>query len=60
MNPLKFLNEVKTELGKVIWPSRKETVKYTATVIVFSLAVALILAVADFGLLKIFETLLSK
>lgn len=55
-----FLREVKAELVKVIWPSKKETAKYTVTVILFSLAVAFILGAVDYGLLKIFETILSR
>ncbi len=60
MHPLKFLGEVKTELGKVIWPSRRETVKYTITVIAFSLVVAFILGAADYLLLKLFEAIVNR
>ncbi len=60
MNPFEFLGQVKTELTKVIWPTKSETVKYTITVILFSLAVAFILGAADYGLLKLFEALLTK
>lgn len=60
MNPIEFLGQVKTELTKVIWPSKSETLKYTVTVILFSLAVAFILGAADYGLLKLFEVLLVK
>jgi preprotein translocase subunit SecE len=31
----RFVREVIAELGKVIWPTRKELVTYTAVVIVF-------------------------
>ena len=31
----RFLREVIAELGKVIWPTRKELITYTAVVIVF-------------------------
>jgi preprotein translocase subunit SecE len=60
MNPIEFLGQVKTELTKVIWPTKSETLKYTVTVILFSLAVAFILGAADYGLLKLFEVLLVK
>lgn len=60
MNPIKFLNEVKIELQKVVWPTAQDTIKYTVIVILFSLAVAMILGAADFGLLKIFEKIVSK
>ncbi|MCL5666623.1 MAG: preprotein translocase subunit SecE [Patescibacteria group bacterium] len=56
----KFLGEVKTELSKVVWPTRQETIKYTVVVIVFSLVVAAILGAADYGLLKAFEIILTR
>ncbi len=60
MNPIKFLTEVKNELAKVIWPSRTETIKYTLTVIVFSVFVAFVLGAFDYGLLRLFQTVLNK
>ncbi len=60
MNIVQFLSEVKTELQKVVWPSRSETVKYTLTVILFSVAVSLILGAADFGLLKAITQIVQK
>jgi preprotein translocase subunit SecE len=55
-----FFREVKAELFKVVWPSRRDTIRYTVTVIIFSIGVALILGAADFGLLKVFEAILNK
>lgn len=55
-----FFGEVKSELQKVVWPSRKETLQYTFTVIIFSLVVALILGGFDLLLLKAFEKLVTK
>lgn len=55
-----FLKDVRSELYKVVWPSRRETIRYTATVIAFSLAVAFILGAADYGLIKAFEALINK
>lgn len=56
---IQFFREVKAEMSKVIWPSRRDTVRYTATVIAFSLAMAAVLGAADFGLLKGFEALIK-
>lgn len=50
-----FLREVKSELFKVVWPSRQETIKMTLIVIVFSVAVAAFLGAVDFGLIKLVE-----
>ncbi len=33
VNPAKFLREVRTEVGRVTWPSRKETLVTTGLVI---------------------------
>ncbi len=60
MGIFQFLSEVKSELSKVIWPTRGETVRYTLTVVGFSLFVALVLGAADFGLIKLFEQLLIR
>ncbi|MBI2099717.1 MAG: preprotein translocase subunit SecE [Candidatus Vogelbacteria bacterium] len=42
-----YLQETKTELKQVKWPSRRQVLVYTAVVIVFSLAVAFILSFFD-------------
>jgi len=55
----KFLGEVKSELAKVVWPTRAETVKYTLSVIIFSVVVAFVLGAFDYGLLKVFEAVLK-
>jgi len=51
-----FLSEVKLELKKVTWPTRKETINHTALVIGVSVAVALFLGLAD----MLFTFLLNK
>ncbi len=43
-----FLKEVRLEMKKVNWPTKKETVKYTLIVIGISLGVALYLGGLDF------------
>jgi preprotein translocase subunit SecE len=57
---IKFLSEVRSELAKVVWPSRAETVRYTLTVIIFSIVVALVLGAFDYGMLRLFEAILNK
>lgn len=51
-----FLKEVKLEIKKVNWPSKKEIFKNTLIVIVFSLGLAIFLGGLDF----LFTTLLDK
>lgn len=43
-----FLREVKIQLQKVDWPSREETIKYTAIVIGVTLSIAIFLGGLDF------------
>ena len=45
-----FLREVKIELKKVSWPSRKETVASTAVVIILVIIVSAFLGLVDVGL----------
>ncbi len=51
-----FLKDVKTELGRVSWPTKKQTAQYTAVVILMSLAVAAFLTAWD----SIFGFILNK
>ena len=44
-----FFREVVSELRKVIWPTRKELLTYTAVVIVFVTVVTTIVALLDLG-----------
>ncbi|MEK7161795.1 MAG: preprotein translocase subunit SecE [Patescibacteria group bacterium] len=60
MNIFGFLGEVKSELAKVVWPTKKETLKYTLTVIVFSLAVAFLLGAFDYGILRVLESIIGR
>jgi preprotein translocase subunit SecE len=47
LNPFKFAQEVRTEVNKVTWPSRKETGITTAMVFVFAALAAVFFLVAD-------------
>lgn len=47
-NPVSFLKEVKEELGKVAWPSREQTIRYTVLVILVAVAVGLFLGGLDY------------
>ncbi len=44
-----FVRQVIAELRKVIWPTRRELVTYTAVVLVFVLFMVAIVSVLDFG-----------
>lgn len=49
-NVFKFFLEVKEELGKVAWPSRDQTIRYTILVIIVAAAVGLFLGGLDYVL----------
>ncbi|MFH1984586.1 MAG: preprotein translocase subunit SecE [Pseudomonadota bacterium] len=56
---LQFLREVKVELKKVTWPSRKQTVGSTLVVIVLVLIISFFLGVIDIGLSKLVQLVLQ-
>jgi preprotein translocase subunit SecE len=47
LNPVKFLQEVRQEVGKVTWPSRQETLISTVMVLVMVAAASLFFLAAD-------------
>jgi preprotein translocase subunit SecE len=47
---IRFLRQVVSELSKVIWPSRRELVVYTAVVLVFVSFMVAFVALLDMGL----------
>ena len=49
-NPFVFLQQVRTEVSKVTWPTRKETVITTIMVIILSIAAALFFLGVDWVL----------
>ena len=55
---IQFLHEVKGEVKKVTWPSKKEALGGTAVVLVVVFVMALFLGLVDLLLSKIVETLL--
>jgi len=50
-----YILESKTELKKVIWPTKKQTLNHTLMVIAISLGLAVFLGAIDFGLNKVLE-----
>jgi preprotein translocase subunit SecE len=48
----RFLREVVAELRKVIWPTRKQMITYTAVVLVFVAFMVALIALLDIGLSK--------
>lgn len=55
---LQFLREVKVELKKVTWPSRKQTIGSTVVVIILVMIISLFLGIVDFGLSSFIRVIL--
>lgn len=49
--------DIKSELKKVTWPSREETIKLTVVVITVSLIIAAYIGIIDFLLVQILNLL---
>ncbi len=47
MNPAKFIREVRSEVGKVTWPTRRETIISTVMVLVLAFIAAIFFLMVD-------------
>lgn len=59
-NFVKFLRDVRTELKKVIWPTREQLTNNTVTVLLMCLIVGIVIWVADWGLTEIMKWTLAR
>lgn len=59
-SPVQFVREVITELKKVTWPTRQETIKLTLVVIVLSFLVGAFIGILDITFLKITSLLFKR
>lgn len=60
-NPVDFLQQARTEIGKVVWPTRREVVLTTIMILILAALAAVFFSVVDLlirsgltGLLSIF------
>lgn len=58
--PISFIKEVITELKKVTWPTREETMKLTVMVIIISIVVGVFIGGLDILLVKLTSIILHK
>jgi preprotein translocase subunit SecE len=54
-----FFREVRVEMKKVTWPSRKETIASTSVVLVTVFLVAFYLGIVDLGLSRLIKIFLE-
>lgn len=59
MKALAFLQEVRVELEKVVWPTRAQTIRLTFIVIFITVMVAFFVGVIDFGLVNLSQYLIQ-
>ena len=58
-NPFQFMQEVRQETKKVVWPSRRETIITTVMVFIMVLLASAFFFVVDFGLSAISQRILA-
>ena len=59
MQVLLFLREVRAELEKIVWPTRKETLRLTSLVLILSLIVGVYVGGLDFLFTSIVNSFLK-
>ena len=47
LNPFKYVQQVRNEVSKIVWPTRKETMTTTVMVFIMSALVALFFFIID-------------
>ena len=50
MNPLQFLQQVRAEVAKVVWPARREVLLTTLMVFLLSALAAVFFSLVDLGI----------
>lgn len=59
-NFVKFFKEIRSELKRVIWPTREQLINNTVTVLAACLVVGVLIWIADFGFGKAAELILTR
>ncbi len=60
VKPVKFLKEVRSELKRVVWPTRQEAIRLTSVVIIVSVIIGIYIGVLDYIFAKIMGLLLGR
>ena len=58
-NPLQFIQQVRSEVSKVVWPTRREVVLTTVMVFVMAALAAVIFSLVDLGIRSGLQILLD-
>lgn len=57
---IQYLSEVRSEMSKVTWPSRNQTVKMTIIVLIVSVVVGVLIGGLDLLLTRFFRVLIQR
>lgn len=58
-NPLQFIQQVRSEVSKVVWPTRREVLLTTVMVFIMAALAAVIFALVDLGIRSGLQVLLD-
>ncbi|MEM1375644.1 MAG: preprotein translocase subunit SecE [Pseudomonadota bacterium] len=50
MNPLRFIQETRAEVAKIVWPTRREVVVTTIMVFIMAALTAVFFSIVDLGI----------
>ncbi len=59
VSPIEFINQVKAETAKVVWPTRRETVMTAVMVVVMTVVLGIFFFSVDWAFSRIVKLLLS-
>jgi len=60
VRPLKFLKEVRSELKRVVWPTRQEAIRLTSVVVIVSTLIGVYIGALDYLFTKIMGGVLGR
>ena len=55
-----FLGEVRRELAKVVWPTRRDTIRLTVIVVSISVLIAFYIGLLDIGFTKLVDIFIIR
>lgn len=58
-NPLQFIQQVRSEIAKVVWPTRREVLVTTAMVFVMAALTAIFFTIVDLGIREALKAILN-
>jgi preprotein translocase subunit SecE len=59
-NPVQFIQQVRAEVGKVVWPSRREVVLTTIMVFIMAALTATFFSLVDLGIRQALSLVLNS